>query len=121
LITVIVISNDLIFRTKIDSMLQFQNISVVKYTDFNSIDFESLTESTYLTIVDLEIGNIDFSLISEKKNLLGNKMYLMGYCSHISTELMNRANVAGFDEVMPRSKFVKTLPDFLNNFDKHNK
>jgi len=119
--TVIVISNDLIFKTIIDSILLLQNLKAFKYSDFNSIDFESLSESSVLMIVDFEIGNIDFSFISEKKKLLGNKMYLLGYCSHVLTDLMKKANNAGFNEAMPRSKFVKTLPDFLNNFDKHNK
>jgi len=118
---IIVVSDDLIFKTKIDSILKTQNLKVGNYTDFNSIDFESLSESSVLIIVDLEIENIDFSLISEKKNLFRKKMYLLGYCSHVLTDLMKKANDAGFDEVMPRSKFVKSLPKLLNNFDKHNK
>jgi len=118
---IIFVSNDLIFKTKIDSILKTQNLKVGNYTDFNSIDFETFTEPSNLFIIDLEIGNIDFSFISEKKNVFNNKMYLLGYCSHVLTDLMNKAIDAGFDEVVPRSKFVKSLPKLLNNFDKHNK
>ena len=115
---IIVISNDLIFKTKIDSILKSQYLSAVKYSDFNSIDFESLTESWLLILIDLEIVNINFSFIAEKKKLYNQKMYLLGYCSHVLTDLMQKAIDAGFDKVIPRSKFVKTLPDILNNFDK---
>ena len=34
---------------------------------------------------------------------------------------MEIALKSGFDEVGPRSKFVKILPDFLKNFDKLDK
>jgi hypothetical protein len=119
--TIIIVCSDLIFKTKIDSILQSKNLDSIKYTDFNSVDFESLSESPYLIIVDLEIENTDFSLILEKKKLFGKKINLLGYCSHVLTELIQKANAAGFDEVMPKSKFVKILPDILNNFDKHNK
>ena len=118
---IIVVCNDLIFKTKIDLVLQSLQLSAVKYTDFKSIDFESFSESLFLIIVDLETEKTDFSLIIEKKNLLGKKMYLLGYCSHVLTDLMQKANTAGFDVVVPRSKLIKMLPDLLNNFDKHDK
>ena len=117
---IIILSTDLIFKTKIDSILQSHNLNAIKYSDFNSIDFKSLNTSLFI-IVDLELDNLDFMLISKQKKILGEKMFLLGYCSHVLTELMQKAIDAGFDEVMPRSKFVKIFPDFLNNFDKHNK
>jgi len=119
--TIIIISNDLIFKTRIDSMLKSQNLEAIKYSDISSVDLDSYLESSLFIIVDLEIENIDLSLISKEKKTFGDNMFLVGYCSHVLTELMQKATNAGFDEVMPRPKFVKTLPDILNNFDKHHK
>ena len=38
---------------------------------------------------------------------------LVGFFSHVHTELQRRALEAGFDKVLPRSAFTKNLPDIL--------
>ncbi|HEV2762293.1 MAG TPA: hypothetical protein VGV38_04795 [Pyrinomonadaceae bacterium] len=38
---------------------------------------------------------------------------LVGFFSHVHTELQRRALAAGFDKVLPRSAFTKNLPDIL--------
>jgi PleD family two-component response regulator len=38
---------------------------------------------------------------------------LLGFFSHVQTELQRRAQQAGYDRVMPRSAFSKNLPEIL--------
>jgi hypothetical protein len=38
---------------------------------------------------------------------------LLGFFSHVQTELQQRAKEAGFDRVMPRSAFSKNLAEIL--------
>ena len=38
---------------------------------------------------------------------------LIGFFSHVQVELPQRAQGAGFDQVMPRSAFVNRLPELL--------
>jgi len=38
---------------------------------------------------------------------------VVGFLSHVETELAAKARLAGFDEVMPRSKFSMHLPQIL--------
>ena len=38
---------------------------------------------------------------------------LLGFCSHVETELQERARQAGFDRVLPRSAFASRLPQIL--------
>jgi CheY-like chemotaxis protein len=38
---------------------------------------------------------------------------LLGFFSHVQTELQHRAEAAGFDQVMARSAFSKYLGDIL--------
>lgn len=38
---------------------------------------------------------------------------LVGFFSHVHTELQRRALDAGFDKVLPRSAFTRNLPDIL--------
>jgi hypothetical protein len=40
---------------------------------------------------------------------------VIGFLSHVQTSLAERAKSAGFDEVMPRSKFSANLPEILNS------
>ena len=39
---------------------------------------------------------------------------LLGFCSHVQTELQQQAEQAGFDRVVPRSAFSKHLGEILS-------
>ena len=71
-----------------------------------------------MIIIDLEINNLNFDLLSHQKNIFGKKLFILGYCSHIKTDLMNTAVESGFDLVIPRSKLANDLPEIIKNFDK---
>jgi PleD family two-component response regulator len=43
---------------------------------------------------------------------------LLGFFSHVQTELQQRADTAGYDRVMPRSMFSKRLPEILGETKK---
>lgn len=40
-------------------------------------------------------------------------IHLLGFFSHVQTELQGKAEQSGFDRVMPRSIFSKNLPEIL--------
>lgn len=40
-------------------------------------------------------------------------IHLLGFFSHVQTELQSKAEQSGFDRVMPRSIFSKNLPEIL--------
>lgn len=40
---------------------------------------------------------------------------LVGFFSHVQTDLQRRAEAAGFDRIMPRSAFTKHLAEILRN------
>ena len=39
---------------------------------------------------------------------------LLGFFSHVQTELQRQASAAGFDQVIPRSAFAKYLGEILS-------
>jgi hypothetical protein len=41
---------------------------------------------------------------------------LVGFFSHVQTELRRNALDAGFDQVLPRSAFSRDLPNLLTGF-----
>lgn len=73
------------------------------------------SESPALIIADLHSTKCDpFDVarqIKADENLHGTP--LIGFFSHVQTELQRRAELSGFDRVMPRSVFSKNLPEIL--------
>ena len=118
---IICICNDLLFKTKIAGLLNPLGVVVKYYDHFENITFDDLQIEDYFFIIDLENERLNLSIISTIKRKFKEKIFLLGYCSHVKSDLMSSARTSGFDEVMPRSKFVKTLPHIVNNFVKAEK
>ena len=78
--------------------------------------FEKLKElNPAIIIVDLHSENCDPFAIAQKLKDDGslNDVPLIGFFSHVHTELMERAIAVGYDKVMPRSAFSSKLPEIL--------
>ena len=63
-----------------------------------------------LILVDLHNQKID--PVELAKDVQGVK--LIGFFSHVHTELQQAALAAGYDQVLPRSAFVRDLPKILS-------
>jgi len=109
---IIAIVKDLFFISKIkETVIQLnKNIFFIKnYDELNNF-FDKINENIDLIIIDLNFSEIKpLETIKEIKSneTLKNKR-IIGYCSHVETELMNKAKELGI-EVMPRSLFNKKL------------
>ena len=69
------------------------------------------TPGTSLLIVDLNArGSIE---ALEKLRAAGSALPVIAYFSHVQAELGERARAAGCEQVMPRSKFARELPEIL--------
>lgn len=68
-----------------------------------------------LIVVDLHNTKIDaISLASElKSDDELRAIPMLGFFSHVETELQRNALAAGFDRVVPRSVFARDLPTIL--------
>lgn len=107
--------DDIFFAAKIRGTGEALGITVQTARSTDKF-FEKLAETTpSKIIVDLHSEKCDPFLIAEK--VKGNEklrdVRLIGFFSHIHTELMKKAIDAGYDEVMPRSAFTKKLSEIL--------
>jgi CheY-like chemotaxis protein len=69
------------------------------------------TDGTSLLIVDLNArGSIE---AIEQLRAAGIKLPVIAFFSHVQAELGERARAAGCEQVMPRSKFSRELPEIL--------
>ena len=113
---IVAIVKDLFFISKIkESTLQLnKNIIFIKnYNELNTF-FDKISNNINLIIIDLNFEEIKpletIQKIKTNEKLKNNK--IIAYCSHVQTELMNKAKELGI-EVMPRSLFTKKLKDLL--------
>jgi len=65
-----------------------------------------------LVIVDLNARSSPLEAVQRLRAVQPN-LRVVGFLSHVETELAAKARLAGFDEVMPRSKFSMHLPQIL--------
>jgi DNA-binding NarL/FixJ family response regulator len=65
-----------------------------------------------LVIVDLNARSQPLAAVQQLRSVQPG-LRVIGFLSHVQTDLARQAQAAGLDEVMPRSKFSINLPDIL--------
>ena len=113
--TVIAVVDDLFFASKIRGTAEHLGVTVSFQRASDALIEAALRDQPALIICDLHATRID--PIELAKSLKADdrlrSVPLLGFCSHVQTELQQRAEQAGFDQVLPRSAFTKHLPEIL--------
>ncbi len=112
---VIAAVSDMLFASKIRGTADHLNVSVdFARSEAGLFDYAK-TEVPSLIILDLHDTRLDpFALAARlKADERLRAVPLVGFFSHVQTELQRRALAAGFDRVLPRSAFVQQLPQIL--------
>ena len=104
---VIVVVDDMFFASKIRATAEALGIEV-SFPRSKEALVEKARDAE-LILVDLHNQKIDAVELAQQ--LSGVK--LIGFFSHVETELRQKALAAGYDEVLPRSAFVRDLPEIL--------
>ena len=112
---VIAVVDDLFFASKIRGTAEQHgvNLRFAKTTD--DVLREANAETPALVIVDLHSQRCDPLELARRLKLevALSAVPLLGFFSHVQTELQRQAEGAGFDRVVPRSAFAKNLPEIL--------
>lgn len=113
--TVLAVVDDMIFASKIRAVAQALDVNVrfPRSKESAITDVKGMTPE--VIIVDLHTQRIDpLELARElKADASTGKSALLGFYSHVETQLRNDALEAGFDQVVPRSVFVRDLEKIL--------
>lgn len=112
---VIAAVSDLIFASKIRGTGEQSNVTVEFARGGDALFDAAKTDVPSLIILDLHATQLDpFALAARlKADEQLCSVPIVGYFSHVQTELQSRAVEAGFDHVLPRSAFTKYLPQLL--------
>src|SRR3989442_11141074 len=112
---VIAVVEDLFLASKIRGTAEQLGVSVNFPRSLDAVMEVALRDQPKLIICDLHSQKVD--PIELAKQLKADdrlrSIPLLGFFSHVQTELQRQAEEAGFDRVMPRSAFTRTLPEIL--------
>jgi CheY-like chemotaxis protein len=115
--TIIAVVDDLFFASKIRGTGEQVGARVQFVKSIDAAISKARDAVPALVLVDLNAGCCDAVELARAfkgdDNL--NVIPLLGFFSHVQTELQQAALSAGFDRVMPRSAFTKNLADILGS------
>jgi CheY-like chemotaxis protein len=113
--TIIAIVDDLFFASKIRGTAEQAGVTVAFPRSADGVTEIIRRDSPALIICDLHSQRIN--PIELARDLKANEetrgIPLLGFFSHVQTELQREAQQAGFDRVIPRSVFAKSLNQIL--------
>jgi len=112
---VIAIVDDLFFASKIRGTAEQVGTRVQFVRSIDAAVAKARDEAPTLIIADLNASCCDALELARAlkgdDSLVG--VPLLGFFSHVQTELQQAALAAGYDRVMPRSAFTKNLAEIL--------
>ncbi len=112
---IIVAVEDMFFAAKIRATAEALKVPLRFSKLAEEVIQAAREENRSLIILDLHAQRPDpFELAREiKRDEQLRHVRLLGFFSHVHTELERKAREAGFEEVMPRSAFTRRLAEIL--------
>ena len=109
---VIALMDNLFFQMKLAETAKQLGVEVKVATDGEAL-MQLMESAPKLVIVDLNARSQPLLTI-EKLRQLRKDIRVVGFLSHVQTELAAQAQAAGCDEVLPRSSFTQNLAAILS-------
>jgi CheY-like chemotaxis protein len=110
----LVLSDDLVFVSRISATAQAQGLSVRQARTPAELMMLARQNRPAGFILDLQNPGLDLpALLIELRATCVPMPRVMGYGSHVEKQLLQAAREAGCDPVLPRSQFVKLLDSQL--------
>jgi len=113
---VIAVVDDLFFASKIRGTAEALGVAVSFPRHADGVKEVIQSNSPALIICDLHSEKLDLMGLARtlKEDPATKDIPLVGFFSHVQTDLQRAAEEAGFDRVIPRSAFTKNLPQILS-------
>jgi len=104
------------FAAKINGAAEIAGVKITRVRSASDLIAYVEKNSAGLVIIDLNSSKLDplrtIRYLKSKAEL--KAIPVIGFVSHVQADLINAAQRAGCDHVMPRSAFSKKLPDLLS-------
>ena|SRR6266436_1659511 len=107
--------DDMFFASKIRATAEALGVSIKFHRRLDSLVAAAAEQAPDLILVDLhneKLNAIELARLLKANEDL-SKIRLLGFFSHVQTDLQRAALAAGFDDVIPRSVFSRDLAQIL--------
>ena len=113
---IIAIVDDMFFASKIRAVAAAVGSEISFPRSLEALVQKAREERPHLIIVDLHNQKIEPAALAGelKADEELREIPILGFFSHLQTELQRNALAAGFDQVIPRSVFARDLPKILS-------
>lgn len=108
---VVALMDDLFFQMKLAETAKHLGVQVKVAANYEALA-PLLEVAPAVLIVDLNSRSEPIATIGRIR-AANNPVRIVGFLSHVQTELAEQARAAGCDEVLPRSAFTKNLAEIL--------
>jgi CheY-like chemotaxis protein len=116
-----VVVDDMFFAAKINSAASAAGRQIERVRSREQLEQEITADPPSLLIVDLNSERLDPLQTIEyfKSQPALSAIPIVGFVSHVQTDLIRSAQAAGCDYVLPRSAFTQMLPEIVSgNFER---
>jgi CheY-like chemotaxis protein len=113
---IIAVVDDMFFASKIRATAESLAVDIKFVRTIDQLSMAAREGKPDLIIVDLHSQKVDAVALAQtiKSTSELKSISLLGFFSHVETDLQRKAVEAGFDTVIPRSVFSRDLPRILN-------
>ena len=110
---VILVSGDLMFWAQVRAAAERAGIEIIRVDDEAGMEAAFAREGTTKVLVDLGVAGIDPFPWARRFKEIPEPPLLVAFGSHVDEARLRAAADAGFDVVMPRSRFSRSVADLL--------
>jgi CheY-like chemotaxis protein len=109
---VLALVDDLFFQAKMTETARRVGVALETVASGDALVAAAAPRMHRLVLVDLNARQGALAAV-ERLRASGNAQPIVGFLSHVQTELAEKARAAGCQEVLPRSKFTAELAEIL--------
>jgi CheY-like chemotaxis protein len=109
---VLALVDDLFFQAKMTETARRMGVALQTVASGDALVAAAAGQAHRLVLVDLNARQGALEAV-ERLRAAGNAQPIVGFLSHVQTELAEKARAAGCQEVLPRSKFTADLAEIL--------
>lgn len=112
---VLLVSSDLLFRSRIDDAARHANVPLRVAKSMEQLERHLSKEAPALAIVDLESDTIDTAAAIRRLRAMpgGESLRIVAYAGHTNLDAIKGGRDAGAGVVLARSGFIAQLPTLL--------
>jgi CheY-like chemotaxis protein len=109
---VLALVDDLFFQAKMTETARRLGVALQTVASGDALVAAAAPQTHRLVLVDLNAPQAPLAAV-EQLRASGNAQPIIGFLSHVQTELAEKARAAGCQEVLPRSSFTANLAEIL--------